>query len=193
LERKLNSKESIERYLLESGQLIIESSSLSTEIAQISEVMISAIKAGNKILWCGNGGSAADAQHLAAELVGRYKLSRKALASVALTTDTSILTAVANDFGYDLVFARQIEAIGVQGDVLVALTTSGKSTSILNVLLAASSRGIQTVLMTGKAAPQNLANYEVRIDSERTEMIQQCHTAIGHIICELVEANCAEI
>jgi D-sedoheptulose 7-phosphate isomerase len=193
LERKLNSKESIEQYLLESGQLVIKSSSLSTEIAQISGILIAAIKAGNKILWCGNGGSAADAQHLAAELVGRYKLNRKAIASIALTTDTSILTAVANDFGYDLVFARQIEAIGTKGDVLIALTTSGKSTSILNGLLAASARGIHTVLMTGKSAPQNLANYEVRIDSERTEMIQQCHTAIGHIICELVEANCAEI
>jgi D-sedoheptulose 7-phosphate isomerase len=193
LERKLNSKESIEQYLLESGQLVIKSSSLSTEIAQISGILIAAIKAGNKILWCGNGGSAADAQHLAAELVGRYKLNRKAIASIALTTDTSILTAVANDFGYDLVFARQIEAIGTKGDVLFALTTSGKSTSILNGLLAASARGIHTVLMTGKSAPQNLANYEVRIDSERTEMIQQCHTAIGHIICELVEANCAEI
>jgi len=193
LERKLNSKESIEQYLLESGQLVIKSSSLSTEIAQISGILIAAIKAGNKILWCGNGGSAADAQHLAAELVGRYKLNRKAIASIALTTDTSILTAVANDFGYDLVFARQIEAIGTKGDVLFALTTSGKSTSILNGLLAASARGIHTVLMTGKSAPQNLANYEVRIDSERTEMIQQCHTAIGHIICELVEANCDEI
>jgi D-sedoheptulose 7-phosphate isomerase len=193
LERKLNSKESIEQYLLESGQLVIKSSSLSTEIAQISGILIAAIKAGNKILWCGNGGSAADAQHLAAELVGRYKLNRKAIASIALTTDTSILTAVANDFGYDLVFARQIEAIGTKGDVLFALTTSGKSTSILNGLLAASARGIHTVLMTGKSAPQNLANYEVRIDSERTEMIQQCHTAIGHIICELVEANCVQI
>ena len=189
----MNSKESIEQYLLESGQLVIKSSSLSTEISQISEILIAAIKAGNKILWCGNGGSAADAQHLAAELVGRYKLNRKAIASIALTTDTSILTAVANDFGYDLVFARQIEAIGVKGDVLVALTTSGKSTSILNGLLSASARGIHTVLMTGKAAPQNLANYEVRIDSEITEMIQQCHTVIGHIICELVEENCAEI
>jgi D-sedoheptulose 7-phosphate isomerase len=189
----LNSKESIEQYLLESGQLVKESSSLSTEIAQISEILIAAIKAGNKILWCGNGGSAADAQHLAAELVGRYKISRKAIASIALTTDTSILTAVANDFGYDLVFARQIEALGVKGDVLVALTTSGKSASILNGLTAASAIGIQTVLMTGKAAPQNLANYEVRIDSDRTELIQQCHTAIGHVICELVEAKCAEI
>jgi D-sedoheptulose 7-phosphate isomerase len=193
LDNKLNSKESIEQYLLESGQLVKESSSLSTEIAQISEILIAAIKAGSKILWCGNGGSAADAQHLAAELVGRYKLKRKAIASIALTTDTSILTAVANDFGYDLVFARQIEAIGVKGDVLVALTTSGKSASILNGLSAASAIGIQTVLMTGKAAPQNLADYEVRIDSERTEMIQQCHTAIGHVICELVEAKCAEI
>lgn len=189
----MNSKESIEQYLLESGQLVIKSSSLSTEISQISEILIAAIKAGNKILWCGNGGSAADAQHLAAELVGRYKLNRKAIASIALTTDTSILTAVANDFGYNLVFARQIEAIGVKGDVLIALTTSGKSTSILNGLLSASARGIHTVLMTGKSAPQNLANYEVRIDSERTEMIQQCHTAIGHIICELVEENCAGI
>ena len=189
----MNSKESIEQYLIESGQLITKSSSLSIEIAEISEILIEAIKVGNKILWCGNGGSAADAQHLAAELVGRYKLNRKAIASIALTTDTSILTAVANDLGYDLVFARQIEAIGVNGDVLIALTTSGKSASILNALSAASARGIHTVLMTGKAAPQNLANYEVRIDSERTEMIQQCHTAIGHVICELVEANCAEI
>ena len=90
----MNSKESIEQYLLESGQLVIKSLSLSTEIAQISEILIAAIKAGNKILWCGNGGSAADAQHLAAELVGRYKLNRKAIASIALTTDTSILTAV---------------------------------------------------------------------------------------------------
>ncbi len=189
----MNSKESIEQYLLESGQLVTKSSKLSTGIAEISEVLIAAIKAGNKILWCGNGGSAADAQHLAAELVGRYKLNRKAIASIALTTDTSILTAVANDFGYDFVFARQIEAIGEKGDVLIALTTSGKSTSILNGLSAASAIGIHTVMMTGKAAPQNLANYEVRIDSERTEMIQQCHTAIGHIICELVEAKCTEI
>lgn len=189
----MKSKEAIEHYLFESGQLVIKSSILSTEIAKISEVLITAIKAGNKILWCGNGGSAADAQHLAAELVGRYKLSRKAIASIALTTDTSILTAVANDFGYDLVFARQIEAIGVKGDVLVALTTSGKSESILKALRVASARGIHTVLMTGKTAPENLANYELRIDSERTEMIQQCHTAIGHIICELIEANCSEI
>jgi len=193
LEYKLNSQEYIEQYLLESGQLVAKSSSLSLEITQIAEVLIAAIKSGNKILWCGNGGSAADAQHLAAELVGRYKLNRKAIASMALTTDTSILTAVANDFGYDFVFARQIEAIGVKGDVLVVLTTSGKSPSILNALTAASDIGISTVLMTGKAAPQNLAEYEIRIDSERTEMIQQCHTAIGHIMCELVEANCAEI
>lgn len=189
----MNKKESIEQYLIESGQLVTKSSRLSTEIAQISEVLIAAIKGGNKILWCGNGGSAADAQHLAAELVGRYKLSRKAIASIALTTDTSVLTAIANDFGYEMVFARQIEAIGVKGDVLIALTTSGKSTSILNGLSAASARGIHTVLMTGKGAPQNLAKYELRIDSERTEMIQQCHTVIGHVICELIEANCAEI
>ena len=189
----MNSQEYIEKYLLESGQLVAKSSSLSLEISQIAEVLIAAIKSGNKILWCGNGGSAADAQHLAAELVGRYKLNRKAIASIALTTDTSILTAVANDFGYDFVFARQIEAIGVKRDVLVVLTTSGKSPSILNALTAASAMGISTVLMTGKAAPQNLAEYEIRIDSERTEMIQQCHTAIGHIMCELVEANCAEI
>ena len=193
MEYKLNSQENIEQYLLESGQLVAKSSSLSLEITQIAEVLIAAIKSGNKILWCGNGGSAADAQHLAAELVGRYKLNRKAIASIALTTDTSILTAVANDFGYDFVFARQIEAIGVKRDVLVVLTTSGKSPSILNALTAASAMGISTVLMTGKAAPQNLAEYEIRIDSERTEMIQQCHTAIGHIMCELVEANCAEI
>ena len=189
----MNSQESIEQYLQESGQLVAKSSTHSLEVLRVVDILTSAIKTGNKILWCGNGGSAADAQHLAAELVGRYKLTRNAIASIALTTDTSILTAVANDFGYDFVFSRQIEAIGAKGDVLVALTTSGKSKSILNALTTASVLGVHTVLLTGKTAPQNLANYEIRIDSERTEMIQQCHTAIGHILCELVEANCAEI
>ena len=179
--------------MLQSGELLVKSSSLSLEIAKVAEVMIVAINAGNKVLWCGNGGSAADAQHLAAELVGRYKLNRRAIASIAITTDTSILTAIANDFGYNSVFERQIEAIGVKGDVLIALTTSGKSQSILNAIKAASAKEMQTVLMTGGAAPLNLADYEIRIDSERTEMIQQCHTAIGHVLCELVEAKCAEI
>lgn len=142
-------------------------------------------------MWCGNGGSAADSQHLAAELVGRYKLNRKAIASLALTTDTSVLTALGNDFGFEYVFSRQVQALGQTGDVLIALTTSGKSQSILNALDAASGMGIRTVIMTGNAAPSNLADLEVRIDSTRTEQIQQCHISIGHIMCELVEANCA--
>ncbi len=189
----MSSQESIEQYLVESGQLLASSSSQSSVISEIASVLVCAIKSGNKILWCGNGGSAADSQHLAAELVGRYKINRRAIASIALTTDTSVLTAVANDFGYEYVFSRQVEALGVKGDVLIALTTSGKSQSILNALSIASNIGMHTVLMTGKNAPPNLANFEIRIESARTEMIQQCHTAIGHIVCELVEMACVEI
>lgn len=192
MEHKLNSQESIEKYLHQSGELVARSSSLAAEIAKVIEVLIAAIDSDKKILWCGNGGSAADAQHLAAELVGRYKLNRKAIASIAITTDTSILTAIANDFGYNSVFERQIQAIGAKGDVLIALSTSGKSQSVLKAIETASLKGMHTVLMTGNAAPLNLANYEIRIDSERTEMIQQCHTAIGHIMCEIVEARCSQ-
>lgn len=187
----MNNLETIEQYLASSGELLSNCASHSSAIESIVNLLVSAIKAGNKIMWCGNGGSAADSQHLAAELVGRYKLNRKAIASLALTTDTSVLTALGNDFGFEYVFSRQVQALGQTGDVLIALTTSGKSQSILNALDAASGMGIRTVIMTGSAAPSNLADLEVRIDSTRTEQIQQCHISIGHIMCELVEAKCA--
>ena len=187
----MNNKTAIEKYLLESGELISKSSAISKEINEVVNLLISVIRAGNKILWCGNGGSAADSQHLAAELVGRYKIDRKAIASLALTTDTSVLTAISNDLGYENVFSRQLQALGEKGDALIALTTSGKSPSILNAISTASALGMHSVIMTGKSAPLSTADFEIRIDSTKTEMIQQCHTAIGHVICELIELNCA--
>ena len=159
-------------------------------IEQVTDLLTSVVRSGHKIMWCGNGGSAADSQHLAAELVGRYKRNREAIASLALTTDTSVLTAIANDFGYENVFSRQVQALGKKGDALIALTTSGRSQSILNALDTASLLGIHTIIMTGSTAPEKLANYEIRINSTKTEMIQQCHTAIGHIISEILERNC---
>lgn len=183
--------EKVSNYLIQSAKLIEKSAELSTDISFFADVMIKSIKAGNKILWCGNGGSAADSQHLAAELVGRFKFNRNAINSIALTTDTSILTAIGNDFGFDNVFSRQIQAIGKSGDVLVAMTTSGRSQNILKAIDMANETGITTILFTGKSAPKSNANHELKVDSDITEQVQQCHTSIGHIICEIVEAECS--
>ena len=129
-----NSIERIKSHLTEAGELLFSSVELSEIIAEISEIAIKSLKSGGTIFWCGNGGSAADSQHLAAELVGRYKLQRKAISSIALTTDTSILTAVSNDYGFEFVFSRQLEGLAREGDVLIALTTSGNSKSVLNAV-----------------------------------------------------------
>lgn len=148
-----------------------------------------ALKAGNKVLFCGNGGSAADAQHLAAELIGRFQKERRSLASVALTTDTSILTAVANDYGYDEVFARQVEGLGRSGDVLIGISTSGNSANVVKAALKARDTGMHTIAFTGEGGGKlkDICDITFAVPSKVTARIQEMHIMVGHIICELVE------
>ncbi len=156
---------------------------------RIANVIIAALKAGNKLLVVGNGGSAADAQHIAAEIVGRYKQDRPAYAAIALSTDTSALTAISNDYGFEWVFARQVEGLGRRGDVLLALTTSGRSPSVLQALRTARDLGIVTIGFTGTRgeAMGALCDDLLIAPSDDTPIIQQIHLAIGHAICEAVE------
>ena len=156
---------------------------------KIASVMIAALRSGNKILLIGNGGSAADAQHIAAEIIGRYKQDRPAHAAVALTTDTSALTAIANDYGFEQVFARQVEGLGQRGDVLLALSTSGRSPNILAALRIARARGLVTVGFTGKKgeALGALCDHLLVSPSDDTPIVQQIHLAIAHGICDEIE------
>ena len=148
-----------------------------------------ALKSGNKVLFCGNGGSAADAQHLAAELIGRFQKERRSLASVALTTDTSILTAVANDYGYDEVFARQVEGLGRSGDVLIGISTSGNSANVVKAALKARDTGMHTIAFTGEGGGKlkDICDITFAVPSKVTARIQEMHIMVVHIICELVE------
>jgi D-sedoheptulose 7-phosphate isomerase len=158
--------------------------------AAMAEAIIAALRSGNKVLFAGNGGSAADCQHLAAELVGRFAYDRPGLPAIALTTDTSALTAIGNDYGYDQVFSRQVEALGVRGDVFIGITTSGKSPNVLKALEAARSRGVTTVGWTGRVAPEqfrSLSDMLLTIDADTTARVQQGHMIVGHIVCALVE------
>jgi D-sedoheptulose 7-phosphate isomerase len=155
----------------------------------IAAAVIAALRAGNKLLIIGNGGSAADAQHIAAEIVGRYKKDRPAYAAIALTTDTSALTAIANDYGFEKVFARQVEGLGARGDVLLALSTSGRSANILAALRTARERGLLTIGFTGSKgeALAALCDHLLIAPSDDTPVIQQIHLTIGHAICDEIE------
>ncbi|MDK9701225.1 MAG: D-sedoheptulose 7-phosphate isomerase [bacterium] len=168
-----------------------ESEELVTSLLDVAEVIVASVRNGGKILFCGNGGSAADSQHLATELVVRLTgdFERPAIASIALTTDTSILTGGANDYGYDHVFKRQIEALGREGDVLIAISTSGKSPSVLAAMAVARVKNMKTVAWCG-ADPRGmepLADYIVSVPSNITANIQECHITLGHLLIHLVE------
>ena len=155
-----------------------------------AELCVAALRAGGKVMICGNGGSAADAQHWAGELVSRFHYDRPGLAALALTTDTSILTAIGNDYGYQRVFARQIEAIGVKGDVLFALSTSGNSPNVVAALEAARAKGISTVGFTGQGGGKMaiLCDVCVIIPSSSTPRVQEGHEVLGHAICGMIES-----
>jgi D-sedoheptulose 7-phosphate isomerase len=155
----------------------------------IATSIVAALRTGNKLLLVGNGGSAADAQHIAAEIIGRYKKERPAYAAIALTTDTSALTAIGNDYGYDHVFSRQVEGLGTRGDVLLAISTSGRSPSILNALRKARERGLVTIGFTGEKglAMAEFCDQFLIAPSDDTPIIQQLHLATAHGICEMVE------
>ena len=157
--------------------------------SRIADTIITTLRAGNKLLIIGNGGSAADAQHIAAEIVGRYKQDRPGYAAIALTTDTSALTAITNDYGFEQVFARQVDGIGRQGDVLLALSTSGRSSNILAALRKAREHGLVTIGFTGTRgeAMEAACDHILIAPSDDTAVIQQIHLALAHGICEEIE------
>jgi D-sedoheptulose 7-phosphate isomerase len=159
------------------------------DIAQLAHTLAQALKNGRKILLFGNGGSAADAQHLAAELVGRFGPDRSALPAISLSTDTSILTALGNDYGYDRVFSRQIEALGQRGDVAIGISTSGNSQNVLSGIHAAKSKGLFTVGFTGATGGKMKDQVDVlfQVPSHQTPRIQETHLLLGHILFELVD------
>jgi len=160
-------------------------------IIEISEIITTAFRNGNKVLFCGNGGSAADAQHLAAEFSGRFYKDRKALPSDALHCNTSYLTAVANDYSYDDIYSRIMEGTGDKGDVLIGISTSGNSKNILKAFQISKSLGVITFGLTGTTGGlmKNVSDYIIQVPSNDTPRIQECHIMIGHILCEIVENN----
>ncbi|NOT11228.1 MAG: D-sedoheptulose 7-phosphate isomerase [Methylococcaceae bacterium] len=175
---------------LEEHQALIEKlRSCSDKIEAASAVLIETLRRGGKLLLCGNGGSAADCQHIAAEFVVRYELKRKALAAIALTTDTSILTAHANDFDFETVFSRQVEALANEKDCLIAISTSGKSKNILKAVQAANLKGMPVVVLTGCDGGEldRLATVSIIVPSNVTARIQEAHILIGHWWCGVVE------
>jgi D-sedoheptulose 7-phosphate isomerase len=158
-------------------------------LEKIADEMVRAILGGRKILWCGNGGSAADSQHMAAEFVGRFRRERHGLASIALTTDTSVLTSIANDYGFEEVFRRQVEAHCVKGDILVGISTSGISKNVCAALHAARDLGAVTVAFTGAEGGtlKTIADITLQVPSANTARIQECHILCGHILCDWVD------
>jgi len=170
-------------------QHLLADTDLITTVSRVTEVLIASFKAGNKVLLFGNGGSAADAQHIAAEFVGRFAFDRPALPALALSVNTSCVTAIGNDYGFDVVFSRQIEALGQRGDVAVGITTSGNSPNVLRAMATAVKMGLHTVGMTGSKTSKltDVVEHCIRVPSSETPRIQECHILVGHIISELVE------
>ena len=160
-----------------------------SNIASAAEKIIESLNSGGTVFWCGNGGSASDSQHLNAELIGRFEKDRAPLKSLALTTDTSVITALSNDYDYDLIFKRQLEALGKEGDILVSISTSGRSRNVLNVLKEAKKKKITTVSFLGKNGGEAKEHSDIAIivPSDSTARIQEMHIMIGQMICSLVE------
>jgi D-sedoheptulose 7-phosphate isomerase len=189
---KQNLKDPIAAHIersLAALQRAAQDAALLAAAREIAAAVIAALRAGNKLLVIGNGGSAADAQHIAAEIVGRYKQDRPAYAAIALTTDTSALTAIANDYGFEQVFVRQVEGLGKRGDVLLALSTSGRSPNILAALRTARQRGLVTIGFTGSKGEvlSSLCDHLLIAPSDDTPVIQQIHLAVAHGICDEIE------
>ena len=174
---------------IELKQAVLNDSALIDRIRKASEIIVSAYGSGNKTLFCGNGGSAADAQHLAAELSGKFYLDRKPIHAEACHVNSSFMTAVSNDYGFDQTYARYIEAVGKAGDVLVAISTSGNSENIVRAVLEARRIGIICICLTGETGGSlaKIADVLINVPSTDTPRIQETHILIGHILCELVE------
>lgn len=184
----------IEQRIQESAANLQRLAGLAPTIDTAAQTMTHALRRGNKILFCGNGGSAADSQHLAAELQGRFLRERKPLAAIALTTDTSVLTAIGNDYGYEQVFARQLGGLGSSGDVLVAISTSGNSINVVEAAHTARRKAIHVIALTGASggALADHADIALKVPANRTDLIQEMHIVTGHILCGLVEEAIAK-
>ena len=185
---QLTIKHELEKHI-KTAQDTMSSGHINLTIEHAAKICIHSLENGNKILLFGNGGSASDAQHIAAELVGRYKNDRKGLAAIALTTDTSALTAIGNDFGYSQVFDRQIEAIANTGDIVIGISTSGNSTNVLNGLLQAKRLGCKTIGFSGGLGGEmnKICDLNLIVPSDETARIQEMHIIFGHIICQLID------
>ena len=169
-------------------QALLADEALMEKIASVAGVIVDAYKAGHKTLWAGNGGSAADAQHMAGELVNKFTFDRPGLAALSLSTDTSIITAVGNDYGFDRLFARQVEAQGCKGDVFIGISTSGHSKNLVEALPACRAKGITAIALVGaNPCPMDDYDYVIHVPSVETPRIQECQTLIGHILCYIVE------
>ena len=178
------------RVSIDTKEKLISNDDLMNGVLELSEKCAAALRAGGKILFCGNGGSFADAQHLSAEFTSRFLFDRPGLPSLALGTNSSVMTAIGNDYGYENVFAREIQSIATPADVLIAITTSGNSENILRALQVAKENNVPTVVLTGAGMGQLPKDVEVlHVPSSDTARIQECHILIGHIICGLVEAD----
>ena len=179
----------IENYFEKVSKNFIHLKNQSKYIEAASEKVIQSLQNGNKIIFCGNGGSAGDSQHLAAELMGRYKVDRKPLPAIALTVDTSAITAIGNDYGYENVFSRQLKGIGNKGDVLISISTSGKSENVLEAIKEAKKMGIYVVSLTGinDSEMKKISDLTISAQSNETNHIQEMHIAIGQLICGIVE------
>lgn len=175
---------------------LVNSQSVKDTIGSVAGIMTEAFRSGNKLLLCGNGGSAADAQHIATEFVCRFFLDRKAINAETLTVNTSSLTAITNDYGFETVFTRQVEAKGSPGDILIGITTSGTSKNVLAALEKAKEMGMVTVGFTGMNSPgrlQAVCDYILNVPSDCTPRIQECHILLGHILCEFIERTIATV
>jgi D-sedoheptulose 7-phosphate isomerase len=168
---------------------LLSSTEVVSSVAKVSEILVNAFEQGNKVLLFGNGGSAADAQHIAAEFVGRFAFDRPALPALALSVNTSCVTAIGNDYGFDQVFSRQIEALAHTGDVAIGISTSGNSPNVANALWVSRQKGLHTIALTGCTGGKlkNAVDYCICVPSKDTPRIQECHILIGHIVSELVE------
>jgi D-sedoheptulose 7-phosphate isomerase len=162
-----------------------------TEFEKCAKIFANTLRNGNTIFWCGNGGSASESSHLAVELIGRFKNNRNPLPSISLNSDSTAITCIANDFGYDQIYARQLDGLAKQGDLLVALSTSGKSENILNVLKVARAKGVTSISLLGKGGGQavSMSDHSIVVKSEETARIQEIHLLVGHTLCEFAEID----
>ena len=184
-------KELIKRHILEHSTVLESIKELDKSIEKVADILLHCLEKGGTIFWCGNGGSASDSQHLAGELVGRFVDERKPLKSIALTADSAVMTCIVNDYGYEHIFSRQIEALGSKGDVLVGITTSGNSKNVLNAFEVAKQKEVTTIGLLGKGGGRaaSLAKRSIIVPSESTARVQEMHILIGHILCDLIESG----